>query len=386
VHPEDPISIERTAWNLLGLLYDAPGSPDAWRTFLSALCAEMSAPAVGFLLGIPRSGRPGVLISNGVRASDEWTDRVTRPYTVQPESFRDLPEGGVFVVPPGEAHERFATSAFHQHVLEPAGLRGTGFLAALVGRDDEQAHTFLLLTSREAWRPTERDVALMEHLAPHCVRAAALHDRLLRQDVVSSAVRAALDQLVLGVVLLDFQGNVAYANRSTADMLGVEPGGMDPALRGTDADARTRVLRDWLPGHGGRPDGASVLRHPVDGRPLLAFSAPLAREDRDGESTPRDIVVVFIGDPHLGDADTTDAPGDLADVLGELYRLTPAEARLARALLADRTLEDAATALGVTIGTARTTLKRIFSKTGTHRQSSLIRLLLMGPGQVRPPA
>src|SRR3712207_4045083 len=58
-----------------------------------------------------------------------------------------------------------------------------------------------------------------------------------------------------------------------------------------------------------------------------------------------------------------------------LFRLTPAEARLAARLGAGETLEEASDALEVSLGTARNQLKAIFSKTQTSRQAELVALL-----------
>jgi DNA-binding CsgD family transcriptional regulator len=73
------------------------------------------------------------------------------------------------------------------------------------------------------------------------------------------------------------------------------------------------------------------------------------------------------------------------------YGLTAQEGRLAALLVGDFTLAQAAEQLGITQSTARTVLKRVLAKTGTHRQTSLVRLLLAGPAQIRsdkpsPPA
>ncbi len=69
----------------------------------------------------------------------------------------------------------------------------------------------------------------------------------------------------------------------------------------------------------------------------------------------------------------------LSDLLTSLYGLTVAEARLAARLARNQTLEDAACALAITMNTARTHLKRIFTKTRTHRQSELIHRIDTGP-------
>lgn len=58
-----------------------------------------------------------------------------------------------------------------------------------------------------------------------------------------------------------------------------------------------------------------------------------------------------------------------------LFRLTPAETRLAAALGNGLPLADAAISVGITFETARDRLKRIFQKTGTSKQSELCVML-----------
>jgi DNA-binding CsgD family transcriptional regulator len=63
------------------------------------------------------------------------------------------------------------------------------------------------------------------------------------------------------------------------------------------------------------------------------------------------------------------------DAFAKLFGLSPAECRLAVALLNGLQLEVAAGELRISYETARTTLKRIFQKTGTDRQAELVVLL-----------
>ena len=64
-----------------------------------------------------------------------------------------------------------------------------------------------------------------------------------------------------------------------------------------------------------------------------------------------------------------------ADLLGGLFDLTPAESRLARAIAGGATVQDYARGAAISVETVRTQLKAIMVKTGTHRQSDLVRLL-----------
>jgi DNA-binding CsgD family transcriptional regulator len=60
----------------------------------------------------------------------------------------------------------------------------------------------------------------------------------------------------------------------------------------------------------------------------------------------------------------------------EAYELTPAEARVTQLLLQGSATGAIARRLGIQLETARTHVRRVLAKTGTHRQSELIRQLL----------
>jgi DNA-binding CsgD family transcriptional regulator len=66
--------------------------------------------------------------------------------------------------------------------------------------------------------------------------------------------------------------------------------------------------------------------------------------------------------------------GDLKE-FARLFRLTPAETRLAAALGGGLSLADAAAGLGITFETARQRLKQVFQKTGTAKQQELCVLI-----------
>ncbi|MCC6291674.1 MAG: helix-turn-helix transcriptional regulator [Bryobacterales bacterium] len=65
--------------------------------------------------------------------------------------------------------------------------------------------------------------------------------------------------------------------------------------------------------------------------------------------------------------------------LMQIYKLTRKEAALAVKLSEGRPLERAAEELSITYDTARTHLRRIFSKTGTSRQAELLMLIARLP-------
>lgn len=78
----------------------------------------------------------------------------------------------------------------------------------------------------------------------------------------------------------------------------------------------------------------------------------------------------------------TDDYARVEEVLRSLYHLSPMEAKLVAQLFITPHLATAADALGITLNTARTHLKRIYSKTRVNRISSLIHLIVTGPASV----
>jgi DNA-binding CsgD family transcriptional regulator len=74
-------------------------------------------------------------------------------------------------------------------------------------------------------------------------------------------------------------------------------------------------------------------------------------------------------------------PKITAGLMKTMYGLTPAESRLADLLLEGLEVRGIADSLGITIETTRFYLKRVLAKTGTRRQSELMKLMLSLPGQ-----
>jgi DNA-binding CsgD family transcriptional regulator len=63
------------------------------------------------------------------------------------------------------------------------------------------------------------------------------------------------------------------------------------------------------------------------------------------------------------------------EVIGKLYKLTPSELRVLLAIMQVGGTPEVAETLGISEATVKTHLHRVFSKTGTKRQSDLVKLV-----------
>jgi DNA-binding CsgD family transcriptional regulator len=90
------------------------------------------------------------------------------------------------------------------------------------------------------------------------------------------------------------------------------------------------------------------------------------------------VAVLFVTDP-----ERSHSPID--HLVADLFGLTEAEVRLVMQLLGGSTLTDAAETLGLSRNTVHSQLASVFRKTGTSRQSDLVRVVLRALAPVRGP-
>jgi DNA-binding CsgD family transcriptional regulator/GAF domain-containing protein len=222
------------------------------------------------------------------------------------------------------------------------------------------------------------DKHYLDMLLPHLSRAMLLHRRLqgLTQD--NRIVVDALEKLSVGMIAVDAQATVLFANptaeRLLREGLGLTCrqgflGATDPTKEG---ELRRLIQQAGLAAFGRSGEAGGVLSLPrPEGRPLSLLVCPLRPQALSfGPSIPAALLI--FGDPDASPSTPTQA-------LIELYGLTPAEARLMAALVDGERLEDYADRQQISINTARTQSKQIFAKTGHGRQADLIREVLANP-------
>lgn len=185
---------------------------------------------------------------------------------------------------------------------------------------------------------------------------------------VDAALHAFIEHLEEGVAIVDRSGGVLFLNRAAKAMVGgAHLCLVDGYLRArapNDAMALRRMMaRCAADGRG------SAMRFVGEGDILLITASPILALG----SPPTEAAILL----RLIDPATIRLPD--RDALRDHFGLTPTEAAFALELLAGNDLATSAARRGITPSTARVHLRRLFEKTGTHRQAALIRLLLLCP-------
>jgi DNA-binding NarL/FixJ family response regulator len=219
---------------------------------------------------------------------------------------------------------------------------------------------------------------------PHLQRVATVHAHVESTTAIARTAIDALDGAQAPLLLLDAKGRLVHASVE-ADRLLHEADGLSADRDGLCAatpalSARLRALLARAAGSSRAPgvSGALHLRRP-SGKPDLVLVAIPARYHSFGPDVERASVVLQITDP-LGRATPDPA------ILAAAFDLTPSEAILAVDLLCGLSVGEAAAKRRRSVATMRTHLASVLAKTGTTRQSDLVRLLSRLPRTTRPPA
>jgi DNA-binding CsgD family transcriptional regulator len=260
---------------------------------------------------------------------------------------------------------------FFQEFLTPQGVGG--MLNTVLLMEDRRQTIMTVHADREI---DEDQLALYRLLAPHLQRAAELNVQLARAEISRVGSEAVVDRLNQGILFVDAGARLIFANRMAEIMLsaGIGMQQSDGVLQGALA-SETAALHAAI-GACTEALAAPTAQNLVslsrgDGRrPLSVRVAPApAGAVPPWLSGRRPTAILCVTDPEL----------DLAPASEELrsrFGLTRAQAALAVEILGGDGIQAAADRLSITRATARTHLAQIFAKTGTQRQSELVRLLL----------
>ncbi|MGH6831261.1 MAG: helix-turn-helix transcriptional regulator, partial [Methylocella sp.] len=265
--------------------------------------------------------------------------------------------------------DSFRASAYYDEFVRPQGW--VDLIAIGLARAPDASALMVLTRSPDAVKVEPREWHLLETLAPHLQRAAAVHALLARTRATANSLAAAAG---FAVFLLTGNCRVLFANPKAEDLvrrqMGLRYEGGQLAATSLALTARLHALAR----EGSRPGGAEgdiggtlELCRGENRPPLLAHVIPLAASRAAAVfDIDRPAAAVFVVDP---------AAGLRAQIerFAARFGLTIAEAGVLAEIIGGDGLLAAATKLKITEATARTHASRILAKTGTSRQTELIR-------------
>ena len=362
---------------LISSIYDAVLQSDAWPQVLTEIGALMGGAWV--LLGLIRlNGKAEFNLQDRAGDPDHlalFHARFTTP-DINPSVRRLLcaPVGASILREQEMDDDAWKRHPLYREIYRPRGLyHGLG---SLVLRTDTHIAMLGLNRTRKTGPFTRRDLSILAQLRPHLERALHVASKIAAFDAMQSSYEALWDRLAQGVILLDRSSMVLWANGTgrsildAADGLDLRHGQLHAANPADNAAlARSIAAAVEAPSACSGDCLLSVAR-PSCKRPYNILVSPVSVRPPAIGRVP--VAVAIVSDP---ERQVEAAPARLA----RLFGLTPREAALAALLVAGNNLDDIAGQLSMGRNTVRQHLRAIFEKTGTHRQSELMRLLLRSP-------
>ena len=229
-----------------------------------------------------------------------------------------------------------------------------------------------VLLSRPEQEPDfgSKDIDIARCFAFHARQALESHSALAGQAMVRAGLAAVISDAALGVAILD-PPKVIYTSEVCERILAAlgSPAGTKPMV------SRSLTAAVYFP----RAVAEAVNSHHNGGVNRLIVSTPDQKKNvlvniksvnyrGLAEVDKRLLVVSFF------DLDQK-VPID-QDLLQSTYDLTATEIRICELLANNESVESISAKLAISSNTARTHIKRIFSKTGAVRQSELVKLIM----------
>lgn len=359
-------------------LYEAALQPEAWPSALTQL-GDMIGGTWSVLAAFGRD-LPVPFVTQDAAGdathlaffTSHYNDPATNPAI--PRLMAAAP-GTIILREETMSDAEWARIGLYREVYRPIGVHHS--LGACILNDE--SHVVVLGISRPArcGRYTNRELAVLRQALPHLQRSMQISFRLGDLQSYKTAYETLWDSMASGVILLDRDSKVLWANQAASSTLTSDDGlanrnGCLAAASAKENIALQALISAAVATSQGRhlsPGGSLSLSRPSRARPLALLISPIRLEPG---FVRRPAAVVFVTDPGR-------QPVAASEVLRQLYGLTRREAALAALLVRVVDLREAAEQLGVSMHTARTQLRFIFRKTDTCRQSELVALLLRGP-------
>jgi DNA-binding CsgD family transcriptional regulator len=358
--------------DLLTDLYAAPLEPRKWQSFLDRVCS-LTNNQNGYLGGSYTEEGNFILAGGGLNFDPEILKLYNEHYaSIDPYPPVLLERGGVGFIPGQKLIPKtdLVRTSFYNDLLLPFGLDHMNLLCCnRAGTDFEAISLWNGLNQNDLGTES---VQLLESLAPHIHTAMQLRRRLSSAATAQVFSETALDALSIAAFLVDHTGKIHHLNRlafaclNQPKSLCIQQGRLTATIP-SETTALSQLIAQAASAH------HRVVESPGAALRLGRLSLTVVPAPEHNGIAGRDsYAIVFVSDPA--------APlRSRATIMRQIYHLTPAETRLADCLLQGIELRDAAEQLEITIDTARFRLKQIFSKTGTRRQSELLRLMLLLP-------
>jgi DNA-binding CsgD family transcriptional regulator len=284
-----------------------------------------------------------------------------------------FPAGDIYDMADIISYAEMRQTRFYKEWLDPQGY--VDFVGCNLEKTATSVAPIAVVRHRRDGIVDDEARRRMRLVAPHVRRAILIGKVIDLNKVEAAALADALDGLAAGMFLVDARAHIVHANVSGRAMLAQRAvmhaaGGQivanDPQIDRTLRDVLAKAARgDAALG----VEGIAVPFPANDGADHVAHILPLtSAARRPAAASYGAVAAIFVQKARL------DLQSPL-EIVSRRYRLTAGEMRVLIALMNVGKVADVSQILGISEGTVRNHLHRLFEKTGTVRQADLVKLI-----------
>src|SRR5260370_3960133 len=270
---------------LVDVLYQGAFESTPWSTFLVAIREALRANWVTLILRLPTSARQALIVNAGPRGIERPNDQFASEYAFAMDPFSGLPDGKILSVAEVIGDAAWVGSEFFGQFVNPYGIRY--MIGADLSTPGGVECRLRICRPVESGEFSVEDKAYCQVLLPHLKQAIHLHANLDAIDSERTILASAVDNLLVGIVILDEHGAIVKTNSAANDIFAENDwlsivAGAVPAVDQNENRELARLIASALAliGSGGRsPARATSLSSPSGRRKIGGLVPTLASQD-----------------------------------------------------------------------------------------------------------
>jgi DNA-binding CsgD family transcriptional regulator len=354
---------------LIDGLYRSAVEPAVWELALQTLVDTFRSEH-GFLfttktaeVAAPFLVTTGISDEDRARYLTPEADRAWAPMQV------NIPSGTAGAIHKIIQPNDYERSEFYNEIVKPTRCFYSGFLQQ--DRPDLSFHLALCRPRRQGLFEAH-EMLLLNRLLPHVTTAMDIRQRLHRNEQQSNEFAGLIEGMERPAILVDARCRPIFVNARASQLLDRRGGVtiVNNQLQGANA-AQTARLHSVTSQVATREQALTervYLSQSSSRLPLVLDVMPIWRLGLSSAGIQSPRVAIIFGQP--GELFVADRIA-----LQDVFRLTPRESEIAAVLANGTSVEALAAQLGITPGTVRYNLQRVFEKTGVHTQGALVALV-----------
>lgn len=354
-------------------IYDAALAPDAWPTALARI-AEIFDARGAVVYFASSDGQTDFIASEGVEdAVRVYQTENWGPRDVHAQRILDLhlTSGDVVNDQLMVTDHEIETLPIYTDFFARVGFGW--IMACVILPDLDMLVTVTVPRARDRGPYGADDLEMLRLIGSHVEQAMRISLRIANLEMAENALRAALDAMETAVFALDGQRGLVFANTAGEQLFSslfatiaarVVPFQKADAQRFEALLASAACATETASGDVPPPHSCVLTRTDGDRTAIWALPVTAMNQQRIGARAPVRTLVFAAPVERANRIDPA--------VVRDAFRLSLGEARLATMIAGGLTVSAAAGKLGVTEGTARVVLKRIFRKLRVNRQAELV--------------